>query len=575
MARLIPPVIGAHVVSAGERQIFEALKTDAGAADWVVLHSLDVAKHRSQVSGEIDFVVIAPRLGVVCLEVKASRSLTIRDGRWRYGQTAAWDERGPFKQAAIAMHSLRDQLAKAEPGLSGIVFCSAVAFTHTSFDVTSPEWHRWQALDRDYLRSRGVAAAIASVLRNMRLRLANTPSARWFRPDNTRPDRGDIKRLVNILRPNFESYESPRTRVERAKSEAKKFTEVQFRALDFAEGNERVVFEGPAGTGKTLLAIEAARRAERLGRRTLFVCYNELLGVWLKEEVSPLAPKVDFDRVARRMMQVSGLGARQDPKFWSTTLPLAAVAALEENPDGALRPYQQLIVDEAQDFLRNGFIDFLDRSVVGGLQRGRVMLFGDFERQAVYRAADLTLAELKEGWMPDLASFRLRDNCRNTPRVAALASILGGLDPDYRSVMREDDQIDPTITEYGDDAEQRGKLIQALLDLVDQGFELSDIAVLSMRPLDMCMNRISGESERPRFSGGARPGKSGVFSTSIRRFKGLEAAVIVVTDIDEIVSEEAQKLLYVAATRAIDKLVLLIRSGGRQEFVRKVQGGMA
>ena len=46
-----------------------------------------------------------------------------------------------------------------------------------------------------------------------------------------------------------------------------------------------------------------------------------------------------------------------------------------------------------------------------------------------------------------------------------------------------------------------------------------------------------------------------MFSTSIRRFKGLEAAVIVVTDIDEIVSAEAQKLLYVAVTRAIDRLV--------------------
>ena len=574
MARMIPPVIGAHVVSDGERQIFEALRTDAGAADWVVLHSLDVARHRNQVSGEIDFVVIVPRLGVVCLEVKASRNLEVRDGRWRYGQRSAWDERGPFKQVAGAMHSLRHQIARADPRLGGVVFCSAVAFTHTSFGVTSPEWHRWQALDRDYLGSCGVAAAITSVLCNMRRRLAKTPTASWFRPRDNRPHRGDINRLITILRPNFESYESPLTRIERVRAEAKKYTEEQFRALDFAEGNDRVVFEGPAGTGKTLLAIEAARRAERIGRRTLLVCYNELLGVWLKEQVSPLAPGVDCDRVARRMLKVSGLDARQDQEFWSTTLPLAAVAALEENPHGDLQQYQQLIVDEAQDFLRSGYIDFLDRSVVGGLQGGRVMLFGDFERQAVYRAADLTLAELKEGWMPDLANFRLRNNCRNTPRIAALASILGGLDPDYRSVMREDDQADPTVVEYIDDAEQRGKLIQALLDLVEEGFGLSDIAVLSMRPLDMCMDRISATSKGPRFSGGERPGNGGVFSTSIRRFKGLEGPVIVVTDIDEIVSEEAQKMLYVAVTRALDKLVLLVRSEARQEFIRRVRGGL-
>ena len=490
MAKMIPPVIGAQPVSDGERQIFVALKNDVGAADWVVLHSLDVARHRTQVTGEIDFVVIVPRLGVVCLEVKACRSLEILDGRWRYGEGVGWDDRGPFRQAALAMHSLRDQLSKAMPVLGGVVFCSAVAFTHLSFQVASPEWHRWQALDRNYLRSRGTAAAIVGVLRNMRLRLAQTPSARWFGLENARPERDEVERLVSALRPNFESYESPRARVERVKEEAKNYTEQQFRALDFAEGNRRVVFEGPAGTGKTLLAIEAARRAARNGRRTLFVCYNELLGIWLRKEVSPLASLVDFDRAARRMLNVSGLRVSDNPEFWSTVLPLAAVAALEEHSDGPLRPYEQLIVDEAQDFLRNGYIDFLDRSVVGGLLRGRVMLFGDFERQAVYREADLTLAELKEGWMPDLASFRLRDNCRNKPRIAVLASILGGLDPDYRSVMREDDQVDPTIVEYSDDAEQQGKVIQTLLDLLGEGFEPSDIAVISMRPLDMCMDRI-------------------------------------------------------------------------------------
>ena len=575
MARMIPPVFSANVASDGERQIFEALQSDDATADWVVLHSLDIVKHRTQVAGEIDFVIIAPGLGVCCLEVKACRSLEIRDGRWRYGRAATWDERGPFKQSAVAMHSLRDQVARAESGLSSIAFCHAVALTHISFDVVSGEWHRWQALDRDYLRSRGVAAAIAGVLRNMRRHLAKTSSARWFRPKDARPDQGEIKRLGGVMRPNFEAHESPRARVQRIKAEAKKYTEEQFRALDFAEGNERVVFEGPAGTGKTLLAIESARRAARVGRRTLVLCYNELLGEWLKKEISPLAPMADFDRVARRMLQVSGLRAREDPEFWSTTLPLAAAAALEDDRGGTNSRYEQLIVDEAQDFLRDGYVDFLDRSLIGGLERGRVMLFGDFERQAVYRAADLTLGELKEGWITDLASFRLRDNCRNTPRVAAFASIVGGMDPDYRSVLRKDDYVDPTIIEFRNEAEQRSKLIQLLLDLLDEGFELSDIGVLSMRSWDACMNSISSVNSKTRFSGGERPGKRGVFSTSIRRFKGLEAPVIVVTDIEEIVSDDAQKLLYVAVTRAIDKLVLLIRSGARKEYVRKVRRNAA
>ena len=376
--------------------------------------------------------------------------------------------------------------------------------------------------------------------------------------------------MVNVLRPNFESYESPKARIQRVRAEAKRYTEDQFRALDFAQDNERVVFAGPAGTGKTLLAIESARRAARLGRRTLFLCYNELLGDWLEKEIAPLAPIVEFARVARRMLSTSGLRAKEDPMFWAKELPLAAVAALKDAPEGSLRQYEELIVDEAQDFLRGGFIEFLDHCVAGGLEKGRVRLFGDFERQAVYHSAELTLAELKEGWIQDLASFRLRDNCRNTPRVAALAGDLGGLDPDYRSVLRQDDLIDPIIIEYENDAEQPGKLMDALLELLDEGYEIAEIVVLSMRSKEMCMDKASGDAPNARNLGAGKSAKNGAFSSSVRRFKGLEAPVIVLTDIESISSDEAQTLLYVAVTRALSKLVLLMHKDAKKDFLNKI-----
>ena len=127
MARMIPPVMNASVSSDGERKLFIQFKSAPGTENWVVLHSLDIARHRSQVSGEIDFVIIIPELGVLCLEVKACRSLDIRDGRWRYGSQRMWDSRGPFKQASEAMHSMRNYIVGTAPGLSNVVFWSAVA----------------------------------------------------------------------------------------------------------------------------------------------------------------------------------------------------------------------------------------------------------------------------------------------------------------------------------------------------------------------------------------------------------------------------------------------------------------
>jgi hypothetical protein len=571
MARMIPPVFSDSTKSDGERQLFMQLRDDPETKDWTVLHSFDLANHRSQISGEIDFVIVVPELGVLCLEVKACHSLKIEEGSWRYGKSDKWDERGPFKQASEATHSLRTAVVAAAPSLRNVIFWSAVAFTHMDFEHRSDEWHRWQALDKSYLRTRGVGNAFAGVLQAARRHLVTKPTAAWFSPSSKTPTIDEARKLAAILRPNFESYESPRARVARVAAEAKKYTEEQYRALDYAQDNDRVVFIGPAGTGKTLLALEMARRASRSGRRTLFLCYNELLGNWLAEEARPLAPTVEFDRVARRMLKISGLTATTDSTFWEKTLPQAAVAAMIDGGHTGVEPYEELIVDEAQDFLRGSYIDFLDRSVIGGLKAGRVKLFGDFERQSVYEAADVTVAELKEGWMPDLATSRLRENCRNTPRVASLAEILGGLSPSYGSVRRPDDQVEPTIIEFHDDSEQQAKLLELLLELHEDGFESSNIVVLSVQPQDMCMSRIAPNSASSAGASGAKSGKSSVQSVSIRRFKGLEAPVIIITDILDADSDEMQKLLYVGVTRSLSKLFLLMHHAARSKYAARLQ----
>ena len=52
---------------------------------------------------------------------------------------------------------------------------------------------------------------------------------------------------------------------------------------------------------------------------------------------------------------------------------------MKDDGGATFHPYDELIVDEAQDFLRGDYLDFLDCCVTGGLSGGRVKLFGDFE----------------------------------------------------------------------------------------------------------------------------------------------------------------------------------------------------
>lgn len=129
MAVMIPPVVYEGCPSPGEAEIFRRLRDDPETHGWTVLHSLDIAKHRRQISGEADFVVIIPSRGVLVLEVKAAHSVRrTSEGQWYYGTNPKPDPRGPFKQASEAMHSIRDRVVSQDRSLSRVVFWSAVIF---------------------------------------------------------------------------------------------------------------------------------------------------------------------------------------------------------------------------------------------------------------------------------------------------------------------------------------------------------------------------------------------------------------------------------------------------------------
>jgi len=61
-------------------------------------------------------------------------------------------------------------------------------------------------------------------------------------------------------------------------------TTEQYSALDLLADNRQCLFRGAAGTGKTMLALEYAKRMASAGNRTLLLCFNRLLGDWLHVE---------------------------------------------------------------------------------------------------------------------------------------------------------------------------------------------------------------------------------------------------------------------------------------------------
>lgn len=559
MARMFPPSPPVDYPSRNELEVFRMLRDDSTTGEWLVLHSLFLAEHERRAAGEIDFVVIIPGRGVVCLEVKGAA--VRRDGLWYYGRDSHGEPRGPFRQASDGMHTLRRRLLKVHPDLRSVLFTSAVVFPFASFNEASIEWHEWQVIDAAKLRRRRLSEMVVRVAEAERSHLALLPQPPVIRGNTPSPEQSRI--MKDALRGDFEVPVDVRSRAHALEQELARYTEEQFLVLDGLARHPRVVVSGPAGTGKTLLAIESARRARAEGRRVLLLCYNRLLGDWLVERALPLRPAVMAGNLHRYLLTASG-GARPpdgaDDHFWDIELPETAWEHVVETTDGVPDAdelvFDELVLDEAQDLLRPAYLDFLDVSLRGGLQEGRWRMFGDFERQAIYRTNALHLDEALSHRRLEAVQFELRVNCRNTPRTANWVQFVARLDPPYARVRRPDDHVTPKFAFYHRPEEQPVLLAGVLARLLESGLRAQDIVILSHLADPPCTARLPREwRERVRPYGPGRGEHIG-FAT-IQAFKGLEAPAIVVCDVASLLGEDADALLYVAMTRAVQRLVIL------------------
>ena len=571
MAQMIPPLFDVHLTPRGEQELFRRLSDDPDTKDWIVLHSLDIARHARQAAGEADFVVIVPGRGILCLEIKSHSHIERSDdGRWYFGTSGHGEIRGPFKQAAEARYSIQRYLADLMPSLADILFWSAVVFPRATFSARSPEWHSWQVVDSPDLRRDSIGHLLASILDRAAAHLRSLPlQPAWFRSGRWAPSVDQCAQIAAALRPRFECFESPKARALRRSEELKQYTDEQIHALDAMSANPRVVFSGPAGTGKTLLAIEATRRACEQGKRTLLLCFNRFLGQWLGEQTRYLGDSVHCQTIHSYMMGVSGISMprKADRTFWHATLPaLAAERLLEaEGPDGL---YDELVIDEAQDVLHQSWLDVLDLSLKGGLAAGHWQMFGDFEKQAIYEG-DISLSDFLSSRAGYPSHYALRDNCRNTPRISVLVQQLSGLNPGYRLVRRPDDtRIDPRTHIYRDAAEQRALLVEILEYLWNEGYRGSDIVVLSPINSGACASTIQSQPWGDRLKPFSLAGTGHIGYCTVQAFKGLEAPVVILTDIDRCEDDASRALLYIGLSRALERVEILAHAAIGESLAR-------
>lgn len=587
MARMIPAALDrSDTPSPGERQLFDFLKFAPGTEDWVVFHSQRLAYVKKKPQGEADFVVCVPGYGILVLEVKASKQIVRREGQWLYGIEQEVGQ-NPFKQASDAMFAIKDIVERRLPEVAKrVLFSSAVVFTHVSSLPETDEWRPDEVIDATSMLPSSFAAAVKASLKGAAAHLASTTPMRFDIGDDFRPDRSalspeHLESIAKVLRPSFEAVLSPAEKGARHQQELLRLTAEQYRALDEMAHNDRVVFEGPAGTGKTLLAIEATRRALDAGDRVLLMCHNRGLANYLREALADRAGDQLFvGSIHSYLMRLTGLEAPAQPGlhpgFFKTTLPEAALDVVTQGPEQGFDPDSQgfdtIVVDELQDLLTEDYLDLIPQFLRSTVDSpGKLFLFGDIENQAFFDDRDSHgLRRLLRSSLGSVSFRSLTVNCRNAPETVNLVESLFDVRPAYSHVPPRADRHPPEYKKYTVHPER--ELVKVLNGLESSGYLSAGVTILSMAAeSDSVASKMPDGKWKPRLRrlGSPTDEKSVVF-TSVYRFKGLESPIVILTDIDQDSLESKLEGLYVGITRSTLKTILLVEEQVAEALAQKV-----
>ena len=531
-----------RLANKAERRVCDLLCAQLGEGDLIVAGKR-VTDHLKD--HEIDFLVAIEGAGIVSVEVKGGE-VWHNGTTWRQLRGGREHDIEPVRQARESCYAMREFVESDPRWTQGrLRWDHVVVLPNSSLpqDFDLPDCPRWKVVDRDELDS--LADRLKAVLLQQEL-------------DRPLLSAVGVEQLRTALSGRGLPQRDVVARALENEDAADILNERQAVILTAAQLLPRVEIRGGAGSGKTFMALEQARRLARAGQRVALICYSHGLASYLKRITATWPQRQQPGYVGEFHSLGIDWGAPKGPpetertkqtsQFFEHDLPAQMLDLAAALPDG--QKFDAIVIDEAQDFADSWWEPVL--AALRDPEDGGLYVFTD-EGQRVFD---------RQGTPPvPMVPLILDQNIRNTRQIASAFQplvdhpmrFLGGDGPEVRFVACTAEEA----LDIGDDQ------VEALLE---EGWRYEDVALLttgSRHPEQKNRQEAGNEDYWDSFWDNEQ-----VFYGHVLGFKGLERRAIVLVVNDKYALDRAPERLYVGLSRARDQLVVC----GDPEFITEVGG---
>lgn len=535
MARMIPNTLEDDHGSFGERMVFDALKNKLDD-EFTVFHSVrwNAPNDKNTIIwGECDFTVFHPTYGIIIFEVK-SGGIECVDNRWTYIRT---DNGARHRMKHHPLEQADREIRYKFKDLISELLESSPEYDKQYCLVEPAAWFpsisKKDVVGELPMEYRDEIVLYENALDNPRKFIMGIYDYYGGRK-HTSLNPNSCKKIIDSFAPYFSAVPSLRAKQQERNEEFVCLTRQQTYLLDYLEEQRVAAIQGAAGTGKTMLAVEKAKKLAKSGK-ILFLCFNRYLKEFLqrlKEEAPNQYANIDFynlPQLACVAMKVPSV-EKDDVVYFLSHF---------ENYDWN---YRHIVIDEGQDFDSITISKLYDIAL---LQDGAFYVFYDKKQfvQGLEFPDWLANAECR---------LVLNINCRNTYQIADTSGRPVDIQPRVKERSVKGDM--PSFYLCSDAKEALNVLSKGIDKYRAANYAYEQICILTLKTENNSILKDIEKIGKHQIKK-ERDGK-GVLFTTVRKFKGLEADVIIIIDMDgkTFTNDESKRLFYVGSSRAKHQL---------------------